>query len=146
MEETFYITRDLINMLLTVTSGVLVFIFSQLVVEWFKPVQELNELRADVAWALVYYGNTYTNPYHKEEEKGRVPYDEASTTFRRLAAEIEAYSHRHTVGKRKKKRLRNASSGLIGLSNSMYWMEDHRKAVGEYEKMVHENLKLSYRR
>lgn len=107
---------------ITVVSGALVFILGQLFIEFIlKPIQEFKDIRARVAWALVYYANIYSNPQDVKYKSEK--YDTASEKLRMLSADLEAF----VIRKPKllnlffdDKKILEARSELIGLSNSVY--------------------------
>lgn len=107
---------------ITVVSGVLVFILGQLFIEFIlKPIQEFKDIRAKISWALVYYANIYSNPNRRGEKSEE--YDIASVKLRMLAADLEAF----VIRKPKllnvfysDKKILEARAEMIGLSNSVY--------------------------
>ena len=120
------ILKDLItsNTFLTVISGVLVFVISQLFNEyWLRPIQNYKELRAKISYSLTLYANLYMNPVKREllyETKER---DVASNELRMLAAEVDSAVELRPWGNifiARKKVLKELSKNLIGLSNSLY--------------------------
>ena len=107
---------------ITVVSGVSVFILGQLFIEFImKPIQEFKDIRARVAWALVYYANIYCNPEDASNKSEK--HDIASEKLRMLAADLEAFIIRKPTLLKlfyNDKKILEASSKLIGLSNSVY--------------------------
>lgn len=118
--------KDLVtsNTFLTVISGVLVFVISQMFNEyWLRPIQNYKELRAKISYDLTLYANLYMNPVKYEllyETKER---DSAANELRMLAAEVDSFVELRPWGNifiARKKVLSAVSKNLIGLSNSLY--------------------------
>lgn len=111
------------NMLLTVISGVLVFVIGQIFNEYFlKPIQDYKNLRAKIAYNLTLHANLYMNPIinNKRNEE----YDKASEEMRRLASEVNAMIEIRPKGNifiPKAKELSEVSGDLIGISNNFYY-------------------------
>lgn len=110
------------NMFGTVISGVLVFIASQLFIEYFlKPIQEYKKLRSKIAYELTLYANLYMNP--SSDPKLIDSEYKASIELRKLAAEVDAEIElrpRFNFLIAKRKTLAEVSQNLIGLSNGFY--------------------------
>ena len=136
---------------LTVISGVLVFVFSQLVMEFFiKPLARYNSIKAKIAYNLVYYANVYLNPIDLNEldsiENLPLRYSEASDCLRKLAAEIAGFAEERSVLRLFvwAKRINDVQSGLMGLSNGCtgrhinYLLKDNE----EKERLVKSKLHL----
>jgi hypothetical protein len=134
----------------TVVSGVIVFVLSQLFIEYvIKPIQKGKALRAKVAYCLTYYGNTYTNPINNTFSGYKQEWwDEASTELRKIAAELEAFSIEKPLISfflPRKINLMSAKSYMIGLSNSMINPNpdvSYYKSVKEEENLIRKLLKL----
>ncbi len=120
----------------TVITGVVVFVLSQLFIEFFlRPIQEYKKLKSDISWALTYYANIYSNPTGVKQEL----YNEASTALRKLAAELRAFNIRKPKILYKKETLEAASKHLIGLSNCM-GHDTNRAYIQEDVKRIKEAL------
>lgn len=109
----------------TVLSGVIVFIISQLFIElYIRPLARYNEIRAKIAYNLVYYANIYMNPFDLNTLKSMNEYPEnykkASEDLRKLAAEITGFAQERQLLKFyiSAKRIEKVNKSLIGLSNS----------------------------
>lgn len=115
-------SSGLTNMMLTVLSGVLVFILGQLFNEYFlKPIQEYKKLRAKISYCLVYYANMYMNPILNNKRSDE--YDKGSEEIRKLASEVNAMIEIRPKGNifiPKANVLSDVSSNLIGISNNFY--------------------------
>lgn len=118
--------KDLVtsNTFLTVISGVLVFVISQMFNEyWLRPIQNYKELRAKISYGLTLYANLYMNPVKYEllyETKER---DSAANELRMLAAEVDSFVELRPWGNifiARKKVLTEVSKNLMGLSNNFY--------------------------
>ncbi len=112
------------GILLTVLSGILVFVFGQLFIELIiKPLRRYKEIKAKIAYNLVYYTNIYMNPVTHKENENEVIRDERLTVqknLRMLAAEIGGFAYeKWFFNLPSKKKIYNVESALIGLSNSL---------------------------
>lgn len=112
--------ESIITILGTVVSGVLIYIVGQVVQEkYIKPMQEYNNIKAEISYLLVYYANIYMNPKvydSKEKDEAR---EKASEELRIAAAKLVGFKQRKTFLV-KKYNIEKASRNLIGLSNGMY--------------------------
>lgn len=112
------------NTFLTVISGVLVFVVSQLFDEyWLKPIQKYKELRAKISYNLTLYANLYMNPVEYKLANARGEIDVASNELRKLAAEVDSMMELRPYGNvfiARKSILTDVSRNLIGLSNNIY--------------------------
>jgi methyl-accepting chemotaxis protein len=109
---------------LTVISGVIVFILSQLFMELLiKPLARYNAIKAKIAYNLVYYANVYHNPIDLgatgDIQELPQKYNEASDNLRKLAAEIAGFAEERSMLSLfvKASRISEVQSSLIGLSN-----------------------------
>lgn len=138
----------MVQTVITVVSGVLVFILGQLFIEFImKPIQEFKDIRARVSWALVYYANIYCNPQDKQKESKK--HNVAGEKLRMLAADLQAF----VVRKPKllkffynDKKILEASSELTGLSNSVYKSSSSDciyDFIENRRKIIISNLKLN---
>lgn len=136
------ISDDLFNMLLTVVSGVLVFILGQFFNEYFlKPIQEYKKLRAKVSYCLIYYANLYMNPINVKNEE----YDKGSEEIRKLASEVNAMIEIRPKGNffiPKSKVLSVVSRDLIGISNNFYSIHFQEDVVENQKRREDIYLKL----
>ena len=116
-----------LNLIITVVSGVLVYVFSQLFTEFvLRPIQDYKRLKAKVAKELVYYAQFYSNPQPIGTATENRLWTEASDALRVLASEVTAFAEIkpfhpfafYVIPSRKN--LREASKNLIGLSNSLF--------------------------
>lgn len=142
-EKGFGIGSDLVSMILTVLSGVLVFILGQLFIEYFlKPIQDYKKLRSNIAFALTYYADLYMNPVEKRCEE----YDEGKRKIRELSAQVRATIEIKPLGNifiPQKEKLAKAAEGLMGLSNGFYCNSDCQRKIEQSQvfcKKICENL------
>lgn len=137
----------MIQTVITVVSGVLVFILGELFIEFImKPIQEFKDIRARISWALVYYANIYCNP--QDTTKPLEAYDVASEKLRMLAADLGAFVIRKPKLLKlfyNDKKILEAKSELIGLSNSVYKSSSSEHIydfIEERRKKIISNLNL----
>ena len=118
--------KDLVtsNTFLTVISGVLVFVISQLFDEyWLKPIHNYKELRAKISYNLTLYANLYMNPEEYKLAKVREERNIASNELRKLSAEVDSMIELRPFGNvfiARKSVLSEVSRNLFGLSNNLY--------------------------
>ena len=118
----------LFQMVITVASGVIVFVICQyLVIVLLQPIQRYKELKEKVSFYLVKYANMYSNPINTNDRYEVVlesEYKEAKNKIRELASEIRGYIEimpTLRIGIPPKKNLQEASSKLIFISNNMIY-------------------------
>lgn len=110
---------------ITVLSGVLTFVFGQLVVKIFlDPVRDLRKTIGQISHTLVERANVIANPGEATKER----MDETSDLLRKLSSQLHAHlflipSYNRTAVVFRlppKEALLKASRNLIGLSNSVH--------------------------
>ena len=118
---------ELINLLVTVISGVAVYVFSELFTEFvLRPIQEYKQLKGKVSKLLVLYAQYYCNPQPHGSEDRSPDWLAASDALRDLASDVAAYAETKPLSLftffiiPTKKKLSKASSLLIGISNSLF--------------------------
>ena len=135
---------QLITVLLTVVSGVLVFVVGQIVLEcYIKPLQEYHKIKSEIGFLLLYYANVFMNPIDIDrwgslsewEDKN---YSEASNKLREAAAKLEGFKQQK-VFFIKKSRIEEAEKGLIGLSNSLFYSDDYKQL--NHNQQLDENIR-----
>lgn len=129
--------NELTNIVITVISGVLIFILGQLFLEIIiKQLKRYKDIKAKILYNLVYYANLYSNPICHEDykdEKISVLYDEAQHELRKLAAEIKGFSEeKWIIDYPRSQTIEIISSNLIGLSNSLVGNEQHISILIEH--------------
>lgn len=116
--------NELFGMILTIISGVFVFVLSQLFNEYrLKPIQKYKELRAKISYSLTLYANLYMNPVEYKLANAREEINVASNELRQLAAEVDAMIELKPIFSlliARKEVLAEVSRNLIGLSNNLY--------------------------
>ena len=82
---------ELINLLVTVISGVAVYVFSELFTEFvLRPIQEYKQLKGKVSKLLVLYAQYYCNPQPHGSEDRSPDWLAASDALRDLASDVAA--------------------------------------------------------
>ncbi len=132
-------SETLLNLIVTVISGVLVFTLGQLFVEFIlRPIQEYKKLKADVAKELVYQAMYYQNPQDITQYKNWPKWQEGSEKIRVLASEVAAFAEIKPVqifvfySIPSKKKLTEAARYLIGLSNAFLLRPDMKEFENRY--------------
>lgn len=122
---------SMLTCLITVISGVLVFIIGQyLLTTWVQPLQKYKELKQKISYSLTYYAQYYSNVLKNSSDRSlQLPslYEEGSDEIRKLASELRGFAETISwmhIGIPDKKVLYETSSILIGLSNSFFSPED----------------------
>ncbi|MEH2415452.1 hypothetical protein [Nostoc sp.] len=109
----------------TIISGVFVFILGQLVLKLIiEPIQEFRKTVADIAFALIEYANIYSNPGYAGNELENKASQELRKLSSRLNAQIYLIPGYTTISKLfklpSKTNLLEATRELIGLSNGVF--------------------------
>ena len=133
---------------LTVLSGTLVYVLSQLFLELIiNPRKEYKKLKQKVLYNISMYCCYYTSPYNLLSEKSNVrPIDEykmASIELRKIGSEFASYiGIVPKIRFNKRKKMLEVQQSLIGLSNGLYIYENYnpRKDSIECEKTIKKNL------
>lgn len=121
-----WIVNYVLPMLITVISGVLVYMCGELLnTIWLKPLQDYKLLKNNIAKQLVFYANVYTNVSDgKNENEAYINLRlEVSDKLRWLACELEGFIQTLSwvkIGIPKKADLKDAVGELILLSNSLF--------------------------
>lgn len=108
----------------TVFTGVIVFVLSQLFVEFFlRPIQEYKKLKAKIAHVVTSEACYYSNPSSKKNHDNEEDWYKAFKSLRSTAAEVKAFVYikprfNHFIPE--KEALNEIAGCLIGLSNSCY--------------------------
>ena len=134
---------------LTVLSGAIVYVLSQLFLELvINPSKEYRKLKQKVLYTISMYCCYYTSPYNLLKEENNVrPIDEykiASNELRKIGSEFASYiGIVPKIRSNKRKKLLEVQRSLIGLSNGLYIYENYnpRKDNVECEKIIKKNLK-----
>lgn len=149
--------EQLINLIITVLSGVLVYVISQWYTEFIlRPVQEYKQLKAKVAKLLILHAQYYSNPQVYGDGGNCFAWSAAANEIRELAAEVAAFAEIKPLqifvlwAIPRKKKLLEAQSYLIGLSNSFFTTRNGEDRsidrVYEYPNIIRKNMGITYPR
>ena len=145
--------KELINntTFITVLSGVLVYVISQLLLElYINPKKKYKELRERIIYSITLYCCYYHSPYNLLDEnrniRGKEDYKEASKEMRKIGAELAGYIGTiPRIRKKKIKKLKDVVGTIIGISNGFYIVSkdfDTIEANSECEEIIKRNLKI----
>lgn len=133
---------------LTVVSGTLVYVLSQLFLELIiNPRKEYKKMKQKVLYNINMYCCYYTSPYNLIRENSNVrpieEYKTASTELKKIGSEFASYIG--TVPKfrfKKRKKLLEVQQSLIGLANGLYIYKNYnpRKDNTKFDKIIKTNL------
>jgi len=138
--------KILLTSSLTILGGVFVYAVGQIISKFFiDPIHRQGEIVGEIADALIYYAQVWANPGGLRKEL----LDEASGRFRQLASLLRSKSYMikwYELLQSLKlvpelSKVGEASSSLIGLSNSLYNLTldegvDNFKRVEEIKKLL----------
>lgn len=123
----------------TVISGVVVFVVSQLIMEFLiKPHIEYKKLKNRILVSLTYYSNLLTSPYNISNSNPEADFEKyrssqwatASEEMRKLASEMAVYNKKHA---------QNIHKNLIELANGTWQYKDSQLHLGQQNgKMIEE--------
>ena len=126
---------------LTILSGVIVFIISQIIFEFIiKPREEFNKLKGEIICCLTMYDNIIANPLiysNINEVRDCKEYLDASKNIRFIASRFAGILESHKFVCRKKKYY-SVTNNLIRLSNNL-WIDKHSKRDIYTENIKFEN-------
>ena len=117
---------NLITILITVVSGVLVYIIGEILqTVWLTPLQKFKAIKHDIAVTLTFYARIYTNIIDAAHSTMSAieEYSEASDKIRNLSCELKGYIETLSwikIGIPSKKKLFEAANLLMRLSNSLF--------------------------
>lgn len=145
------------NIFATIVSGVIVYVICELYAEFvLRPIQEYKQLKAKVAKLLVLHAHYYANPQFFDESETYPAWSVASNEIRELAAEVAAFAEIKPCHLLvfmfipSKKRLSEAQSYLIGLSNSFFTSRSREDRyidrVYEFPDIIRKNMGITYTR
>lgn len=146
--------EEIVGMLITVLSGVAVYVISQWYTEFvIRPIQEYKNLKAKVAKLLILYAHYYSNPQACESAENYPRWEAAAADLRELASEVAAFAEVKPFhlfvffAIPTKKQLLNATSNLIGLSNSFFITkhaeERHYHYIEQCRTSVKKNMRIN---
>lgn len=137
---------------LVILSGTGVFILGQIVLKFvLDPVQEQKKLIAEVADALVFYANLYSNPgdnLKKEREEAQQKIRQLGTLLLAKTYLIPAYDWFACLGLVPSfSEITNAHHSLIGISNGVFYHPTTpahiiRDANQQFYEEIKKNLKI----
>lgn len=150
-------SEDLNNLLITIISGVGVYVFSQWYTEFIlQPIKEYKQLKAKVAKQLILHAQYYCNPWAYGAEGDCAAWKFASQEIRELAAEVAAFAEIKPsqmlvfYAMPCKKNLLEAQYYLIGLSNSFFTSNSGMNycidRVIEYPEIIKRNMRITYKK
>ena len=129
------------NTFLTILSGVIVFIISQLIFEFIiKPREEFNKLKGEIFCCLTMYANIIANPLRYSSIKDvreNKEYLDASKNIRFIVSRFAGILESHKFVCRKKKYY-IVTNNLIRLSNNL-WIDKRSKRNIYTENIKFEN-------
>ena len=145
--------KELINntTFITVLSGVLVYVISQLLLElYINPKKKYKELRERIIYSIALYCCYYHSPYNLLDEnrnvRGKEDYESASREMRKIGAELAGYIGTiPRIRKKKIKKLKEVLGAIIGISNGFYIVSkdfDTFEANSKCEGIIKRNLKI----
>lgn len=145
------------NVFVTIVSGVGVYILCELYAEFvLRPIQEYKKLKAKVAKLLVLHAQYYSNPRFYDESENCPAWSVASNEIRELAAEVAAFAEVKPfhlwvfLAIPPKKKLLEAQSCLIGLSNSFFTTRNGEDRcidrVYDYPDIIRKNMGIAPKR
>ena len=148
--------EQVIGMILTVASGVLVYVISQWFTEFVaRPIQAYKGLKAKVAKLLILHACYYSNPWIYDTDGDSSAWKAASIEIRELSAEVAAFAELKPFHPLvfyaipTQKRLGEASKYLMGLSNSFFTTGSGEgrciDRVVEYPDIIRKNMGISHR-
>lgn len=114
------------SILVTVISGVLVFILGQILQSiWLEPLQRYKQLKKEVAFLLSYRANVYTNiiDLAKADEKMTTEWKAVSHELRKLSCEIKGFIETLSFiqfGIPSKQKLDEVADDLMFISNNLF--------------------------
>ncbi len=137
------------NTFLTILSGVIVFIISQLIFEFIiKPREEFNMLKGEIFCCLTMYANIIANPLRYSSIKDvseNKEYLDASKNIRFIASRFAGILESHKFVCRKKKYY-SVTSNLIRLSNNLWIDKCSKKDIYteniKFENEIKEKFKI----
>ena len=149
--------EQLINLLVTIISGVVVFVVCQLFAELIlRPIQEYKKLKCKVAKSLVLYARYYSNPQTLGKGGEYSAWACASDQMRDLAAEVAGFAEIKPwqifvfYAIPNKQELNEAYHYLIGLSNSFFKDNTSEEScydrVSDYPDIIKKHMGITQRR
>lgn len=118
----------IVSIIVTVISGVLVFIIGQILTNiWLTPLRQYKELKKNIVFKLTYYANQYSNTLDLAKCSGideRVEkYKDGSDELRMLSCSLKGFAETlywFRIGIPSPKVLNDVADLIMGLSNSFF--------------------------
>ena len=137
------------NTFLTILSGVIVFIISQIIFEFIiKPREEFNKLKGEIICCLTMYDNIIANPLiysNINEVRDCKEYLDASKNIRFISSRFAGILESHKFVCRKKKYY-SVTSNLIRISNNLWIDKSSKKDIYteniKFENEIKEKFKI----
>ena len=126
MTEAISMVEPIITALLTVVTGVAVYICGEILhTIWIKPLQEYKQLKSKIVTLLTYYARDYCNIVDlvNDSEERKKEQTKVGEELRMLSSQLLGFIEQVSwfrVGIPSNKRLSKASERLMGLSNSLF--------------------------
>lgn len=126
MTEAISMVEPIITALLTVVTGVAVYICGEILhTIWIKPLQEYKQLKSKIVTLLTYYARDYCNIVDlvNDSEERKKEQTKVGEELRMLSSQLLGFIEQVSwfrVGIPSNKRLSKASEQLMGLSNSLF--------------------------
>lgn len=145
---------ELWNLLVTIISGVLVYVICQWYTEFvLRPMQEYKHLKAKVAKQLILHAQYYSNPWVYDSDGNSTAWKTSSAEMREIAADVGAFTEIKPCqllvlcAIPNKKRLTEAQRYLIGLSNSFFTYPSGEEScidrVSDYPDIIRKNMGIT---
>ena len=139
------------EMFLTVIAGVLVFIISQLIIDFIvNPHKVYRSLKERIAYTMAMYTCFYHSPYKLAEDsnvRDREEYIEASKETRKIGSELAGYlGNVPRIRFNKRKKLEEVKNALISLSNGLFDYPNYSQFKDniECENIIKKSLKIKW--
>ena len=145
------------NISATIIGGVIVYVICEWYTEFaLRPIREYRQLKAKVAKLLVLHAQYFSNPRFYDESEKYPDWSTAKEEIRELAADVAAFAEIKPCHLLvflfipSKKRLSEAQTHLIGLSNSFFTSRSGEDRcidrVREYPDIIRKNMGITYTR
>lgn len=150
----------IVSIIVTVISGVLVFIIGQILTSiWLTPLRQYKELKKEVVYKLSYYANLYSNVIdladYSDSDKFVEEFKLASDELRKLSCSLKGFAETISwfrIGIPNQKTINDAADLIMLLSNSFFTPyntgENHRQNRENYctAKEIFKKLKCYYKK
>lgn len=124
------------EMFITIISGVVVFIISQIIMEKIiKPRDKFKEEKGKIVCYITMYANLIFNPCKMEDYKKDNNYYQASQDIRMVASEFAGLLESHPIVCRKKK-YKDIVRSLIGISNGFHKVDNEDRTIDDNRELV----------